>query len=156
MKAVYELQFLQALALTIFTETAVLFLLLRYVYKIGKTSINTPLIVFGGILSSSATLPYVWFILPAFITNFFVYTVAAESFAVFAEACIVLFLFRLSLSKSFLFSLICNMSSFVTGKMIQSLIKWSTHHAHSPSCIPSHINNFSKFLFFSWQETSVT
>ena len=123
MKAVYELQFLQALAITIFTETAVLFFLFRYVYKIGKSSLDTPLIVFGGILSSSVTLPYVWFILPAFIKNSYIYTGVAESFAVFVEACIVLFLFRLSLSKAFLISLICNMSSFVTGKMIQSIIK---------------------------------
>jgi hypothetical protein len=122
MKAVYELQFLQALAITIFTETAVLFFLLRYVYKIHKSSLDAPLIVFGGILSSSATLPYVWFILPAFITNFFVYTVAAESFAVIAEACILLFLFRLSFSKLFLISLLCNMCSFVTGRILSLIM----------------------------------
>jgi len=77
------------------------------------------LILFGGILASSATLPYIWFLFPALIKNHYVYFGISEIFAVMAETIVYFFLLRLSLKKSFFLSFICNMGSWITGELLR-------------------------------------
>src|SRR4030042_268260 len=114
----YELDFLRALGITIFTETLLLFWVVRSFYNIPQEQISTTLILFGGILSSGATLPYVWFVLPVFVKSFLLYTLVAESFAVLAEAGIFRMLFRIAPPKALLLSVICNLGSFGVGRLL--------------------------------------
>ena len=114
----YELHFLRALALTVFVETILLFLIVRRFYKLPEAQLSRVLLFIGGVLASSATLPYVWFVFPAFIQNRTFYTIAAESFAVIAETAIFIILFRMGWKKALLLSACCNAGSFIAGKLL--------------------------------------
>ncbi len=114
----YELHFLRALALTIFVETLLLFLVVRRFYKLPETQLSQMLLIAGGMLASGATLPYVWFVFPAVIQNRVCYTIVVESFATVAEAGIFIVLFRMTWKKAFILSACCNAGSFIMGKML--------------------------------------
>ena len=114
----YETDFLRALSVTIVTETVLLFALIRVVYRIETAQLRGALILFGGVLASAATLPYIWFVFPAFITHHGMYVFAAESFAVCTEAVILWFLFSLSCTRSFSLSLACNLCSWMLGEFL--------------------------------------
>ncbi len=104
--------------MTIATETGLLFVLIRFVYRIEAAQLRGTLMLFGGILASAATLPYVWFVFPAFIPSPVVYVCVAEIFAVCAETVILRCLFSLSCARSFWLSLVCNLCSYLCGEMI--------------------------------------
>ena len=113
----YELHFLRSLALTIFIETILLFVIIRRLYKLPDAQLSRALILIGGMLASGATLPYVWFVFPAFILNHALYTILVETFAVVAETAIFTALFRMNWKKALLLSACCNAASFIAGKM---------------------------------------
>lgn len=114
----YEFHFLRSLALTIFVETLLLFLVVRRFYKLPETRLSRVLLLAGGMLASGATLPYVWFVFPAFIQNRAFYTIVVESFATIAETAIFIMLFRMDWKKAFLLSACCNVGSFLVGKLL--------------------------------------
>ena len=58
----YVRRFITTDVLTIAVETAVLFFLMRYVFK--KHALTNRQIMFAGIFASFATIPYVWFVFP--------------------------------------------------------------------------------------------
>ena len=119
----YEIKYLQSLLFTVLVETVFLFVSVRFVFKIKRSSVNNKMIVLGWIICSSVTLPYVWFIMPVFIKNYQLFIIIAEVFAVIAESIIIFFLLRVPLKKSFLISLICNVASFVLGELIKFILK---------------------------------
>ncbi|GAK49197.1 hypothetical protein U14_00415 [Candidatus Moduliflexus flocculans] len=116
--AMYELHYLRSLALTIFIETSLLFLIVRQFYKLPEAQLSRTLLLAGGILASGATLPYVWFVFPAFIQDHAFYTIAVESFATIAETGIFIVLFRMTWKKAFILSACCNTGSFIAGKLL--------------------------------------
>ena len=120
----YEFHYLRALGITILTETLLLFLIIRYWYKMPEARIARDVILLGGILSSGVTLPHIWFILPVFLKNFYLYSIVAECFAVIAEAAIFVVLFRVSWPKACGLALLCNLGSFGTGKFISWLMQY--------------------------------
>ena len=115
--AMYDLHYLRSLALTIFIETSLLFLIVRRFYKPPEAQPGRALLLAGGILASGATLPYVWFVFPAFIRHHALYTILVETFAVVAETAIFTALFRMNWKKALLLSACCNAASFIAGKM---------------------------------------
>lgn len=118
----YETQFLFSLFLTVAVETAVLFILLRKLAKVQAKKVPGAQIVFSGVLASAATLPYVWFVLPAFFGSFQSFVLVSELFAVVAETVMYFFLLRQGLKTSFLLSLACNAASFLLGLAIGRII----------------------------------
>jgi hypothetical protein len=112
----YEVLFLQSLALTICIESVVLWIMIKLIYKIDKP-LNT--LLFTGVFASFATLPYVWFIFPAFISVRWAYILSAESFAVIVETLIIHYNLKTGYSRSFILSLVCNMVSFGIGLIIK-------------------------------------
>ena len=114
----YELHFLRSLALTILIETSLLFLIVRRFYKLPEAQLRRARLLFGGMLASTATLPYVWFVFPAFIQNRALYAVVVESFAIAAETAIFAMLFRMGWKKALLLSACCNAGSFIAGKVL--------------------------------------
>lgn len=111
----YEIEFLKALFITISIETLVLFILLRKVPYFRKQNIPNLKILYTGILSSFATLPYVWFIFPAFISSQTGYIITSESFAVIAETIIFYTFLKTRFRNAFILSLLCNVVSFTIG-----------------------------------------
>ncbi|WP_133527192.1 hypothetical protein [Flavobacterium sp. 245] len=114
------LSFLKALLLTLFIETCILFLFFKTKYK--EATITNKLLLFTGIIASFATLPYVWFVFPAFIQSRIPYITVSECFAVLVESVIIYKLLKIEYKKALLVSMICNMVSFSIGL----LINWIT------------------------------
>ena len=116
----YEYDFLRALLLTVLIETSLMFLVIRFVYRIPRSSLPTRIVLIGGVLCSCVTLPYIWFVFPAFIRHFRAYMLVVEAFAITAETAIMFFLLQLSLKRSFWLSVICNGCSFLVGQYVLS------------------------------------
>lgn len=112
----YEILFLKSLALTIFIETIILIVFVRYILK--QNEIKVPYLIITGFIASFATLPYLWFILPYFIEQRTVYIILGESFAVLVETFIIGAILRIEFTKSLLCSFVCNLISFLIGLLI--------------------------------------
>ena len=107
----YEILFLYSLIITLAVEVPVVFLLVKYLYK------NTDKwgIVFAGIISSTLTLPYFWFILPYFVTDRFIYIFIGESTIILVEAFIYFRLLKLKFKQALFVSIIANLASILVG-----------------------------------------
>lgn len=119
----YAHRFLSSLGFTLVVETAVLFLLLRLVFK--RSDLSTTKIIFAGALSSAATVPYVWFVFPYLTewsrnTSLFV----SEPLVFVVEALLYRAILKTNLRTSFLASLVCNLSSFVLGPLLRAYGIW--------------------------------
>jgi hypothetical protein len=104
--------FLGALAVTILLETAVLIVACR-------CWINPPgpplrRILFAGVLASSWSLPYLWYLLPRFVSGKG-YLPLGELFVVLGEAVIFRFVFELRTVQCVMLSGFCNLVSFIAG-----------------------------------------
>ncbi len=106
----YEYAFLEAWSITIVVETVVLLLLNRW-QKSAKVSD----VVVAGIVSSSLTIPYLWFVMPIFFDSQTLYVYTSESLIVIIEALILYKLLPLSLKQAFVASLIANLTSIGVG-----------------------------------------
>ncbi len=114
----YEYQFLKSLCLTIAVETAVLFIIIRYSFLLSKTVISSGLIFFSGVISSGFTLPYLWFVLPAFIGQRKLYIVVGEVSAVLVEMIIYWFVLKLNLRRCSILSIASNLCSYLIGAFL--------------------------------------
>ncbi len=111
MPAEYELRFLVALVLTLLIEVP---LLLVLVSRFSARRQSTGFVVFVGMSASLLTLPYLWFLLPAFVPLVLLVPIA-EAVAVLVETGVYAVLLSLPPSRAFVLSLICNAASFVLG-----------------------------------------
>lgn len=107
----YEVLFLYSLIITLVVEVPVVFLLARYLYM----NTDKSGIVFAGIISSTLTLPYFWFVLPIFVTDRIIYILAGESAIILVEAFIYFRLLKLKFRQALFVSLIANISSILVG-----------------------------------------
>lgn len=114
---IYEFIFLKALLLTISIETLVLYIIFRTIYRQTKISIVT--ILLTGIIASSATLPYLWFILPIIVKSRLLYHIIGESCAFIIESFIIWGFLKIKLTKSILVSAMCNLSSYLIGLFVK-------------------------------------
>ncbi len=114
---VLEELFLKALAITVIVETIVLFLLLKFLFKKDFERMKIHRIVFAGVIASSATIPYLWFILPRFLDSAN-YVYVGEFLIVLAETIILNQVLDLKIEKAFVLSLVCNVSSFLIGQFL--------------------------------------
>jgi hypothetical protein len=112
----YENFFLISLGFTIFIETLVLIILFRFLFKSLK--IENKRIIATGFITSFATLPYLWFILPHLIHSAIWFYIIAESFAILIESFIIHIVLRIKFRTSFILSSICNIISFSLGYLI--------------------------------------
>lgn len=108
-------QFLLALLVTVIIETLLLFTMVRYYFKIDRSTLSDNLILFAGAFSSSLTLPILWYLLPVFIVNYSHLALVGEAFVILAETVIYCSVLKLYLKRSFFISIICNLTSFSAG-----------------------------------------
>jgi hypothetical protein len=116
--ALYEIQFLKALCLTVAIETVVLFLLIRLWFKIQRMVLSNTLLVFAGIFCNSTTLPYLWFVLPRFLKSYTLLAVVSEPLIFLVEAVFYYFVLKIGVKRSLLVSFVCNLASVVGGLLL--------------------------------------
>jgi hypothetical protein len=110
----YPIAFLQALLITVSTETVILRLL----------EPRRPLkeVLFAGFLASTLTLPYLWFVLPQFISDYALFLIVGELSVALVEAVLYFFVLRVSAKKALFLSFTCNLISFLLGLLMQNLL----------------------------------
>ena len=110
---IYEQKFLFSLLLTLIIEIPIVVLLLKSFYKQNEIKISN--IIFVGFIASALTLPYFWFILPAYITDRLLFVLYGEMIIICIETVLYYQLLKLKLTKSFVISLIANIMSILVG-----------------------------------------
>lgn len=111
----YEIRFLQALALTVAAEGVVIIALMRLLPGVRRYGSSLTKTIVAGTLPSVATLPYLWFVVPALINTYAAQLIIGEV-AVFAvETLIIRFLVNLPLRWCALLSLSANGASILAG-----------------------------------------
>lgn len=110
----YGFFFFLAFLLTIVVEIPVLFLLVKYLFKL-----NIPIkeILYWGIFINSFSLPYLWFVLPLFITSNN-YTLIGEIFVVLVESVILSGAFKIGYKKAIILSIVTNVASYIIGLIV--------------------------------------
>jgi hypothetical protein len=120
MDMIYEYLFLFSLFLTIAIETSVLFLLVRFYFKIDD--LNNSLLLFAGIFSSFSTLPYLWFLLPQFIDSYQNLALIGEISVFLIESVVYYFVLKVTIQRALVLSFTCNLVSFFVGLAITSFM----------------------------------
>jgi len=113
----YEQHFLLSLTVTECVEIPIVALLVKRFYKYSE--IRLLRIVAVAFVASALTLPYLWFVLPAFITNGAVYILGGEFLIIAAEAVIYNRLLGLKPREAAVASLAANVSSALLGSALQ-------------------------------------
>jgi hypothetical protein len=109
----YEQKFLLALLLTLVVEISLADVIIRFLFK--RREITILKIVFAGFVASVLTLPYLWFILPFYVSNMVLYVFCDELLVILVEAIIYNQFLKLKLPQSFVVSLIANVASVLLG-----------------------------------------
>ncbi len=112
----YESKFLLSLFFTLLIEIPVLFLLLKYFLSTKKEITNKNILVVG-IIASTLSQPYLWFVLSPYINSrYYLYT--GELIVIVIEAIILNQLLNLSIKHSLIMSFVMNIISFSLGLLI--------------------------------------
>lgn len=117
----YEAQFFAALTLTIIIEWPTLVFVARRIFKISPEDSSSRRLMFTAILASGATLPYIWFVLPAMVNlgaSFLLFAGISEAFAVGAEMCIFQAVLRWPWGRALIAACFCNAATFILGLCI--------------------------------------
>ena len=116
---IYEQKFILALIQTLLIEVPVLVFFVHYFYNKNKSDtikIELYKTILIGILATSLTLPYLWFVLPVFISDRFLFVLFGEVFIVIIEMVIYnQFFHTLNLKRAFIISLTANTLSVLGG-----------------------------------------
>jgi len=110
----YEIAFLFSLLFTVIIETIIL-LILAICLKLKNGKIE---LIFLGIIASSLTLPYLWFVLPFFLQSYLVYVIVGEISVTLIEALFYMFVLKTSFKDALILSVVCNAVSFCLGLII--------------------------------------
>jgi len=108
----FQTLFFLALATTWAIEIPVLFGLIRIVFR--DRTISRAEILFAGMLCTALTLPYLWFVIPAYV-NLAYYTVTGETLVIVVEAIILNRVLGLQPKAAIVCSFGMNLASYVLG-----------------------------------------
>lgn len=110
------MEFIAAYALTLAVEIPVLLVLLGKQHGWKLTARN-------GIVASSLTLPFVWFVFPSLGLGYWPALAVSEIFAFAAEAGIYFALFKkIGARRAIVASAACNSASFILGMAADSFL----------------------------------
>ena len=116
-------RFISSLVFTDVVETAVLLLLVRYLFR--KREFGVWKIIFVGLYASFSTIPYVWFVFPNVATwPYSTAIIYAELFAFVIEAIFYRIVLKLNWRQAFLASLLCNLASYLLGPFLRTHGLW--------------------------------
>ena len=110
---IYETKFLISLLLTLVVEVPIVVILSKF-FKIKKKMFR---IIFAAIISSTLTIPYLWFIFPLFIeASYYIYI--GEIIVFIAESVIYWQLLEVKFWKAAFISLVANLTSVLIGLLV--------------------------------------
>ncbi len=112
----YEQKFLFSLLLTLIVEIPIAVSFVKFLSN--HKGIKISKIVFTGLMASALTLPYFWFVLPAYISSRNLYIFLGEVLIIFIEAIVYNQLLKLKLSEAFVVSVVSNVASTFLGLVI--------------------------------------
>ena len=115
-------QFFVALALTVGIEAIVVVLVLRLLYKIPNSRLSYLRIISASLFASVLTLPYLWFVLPEYIPDFWKMTALGEPLVTIVEGLFYILVLHLSLPRAMFLSLTANATSFFAGLIIYHVL----------------------------------
>ena len=115
---VYELAFLQALVLTIIIKCIVAALIKKFLGWRFRFNISYKYLIAVVSLASTFTLPYAWFILPAFLEQGMIYILISELFVVIAELLFYKLILKVSYKSAFALAFTTNAFSFFIGNIL--------------------------------------
>lgn len=114
----YQERFIVALLLTVVIETAVLFLTVRFGFKLARRTHSNSVLLFAGCCASAGTIPYLWFVLPWFLRSYALLVVGGELLVFLVEAVFYRFVLALGWTRCLLLSFLCNASSAAAGLLL--------------------------------------
>lgn len=114
----YEISFLKALIVTLIIESLILLLILNFSHFRNLKKFGTRNLILVCLLATACTLPYLWFVIPAFIKIPTMYHVFGESLVVLLEFCIYALFIKTAYKKLFLLSFLCNLGSYLIGLLL--------------------------------------
>jgi hypothetical protein len=114
----FELRFLISLLITVVVETSVILCCIRFWFKITSSQLPLHRCLFAGFFASFATLPYLWFVLPAFVHSYPLQVISGEIGVFVIEAVAYLFLLDLPLRKTVALSFLANLASVIVGLFV--------------------------------------
>lgn len=109
--------FLIYLSCTIVIEMFVLYICIRFLYKIPVHQTKTHKIIIAGFISA-LTLPFVWFVFPNLQLDYFIYVIISELFALTIEMIFYRYYLKTDWQKSFIVSFLCNLASYLFGLLV--------------------------------------
>lgn len=114
----YDQAFLIALAMSLAVEVPVVWLTVRKLYGVSPAALATSRLLASAILATVATLPYVWFVVPRFISYGGLRSAGTELLVTVVEAGI----YRLTLRRPWrdctAVSAAANLASWGVGKVL--------------------------------------
>ncbi len=105
------IRFWIAWIITILVETMILFLIVKICRR--SWSIKNRKIIVTWILASTVTLPLLWFVLPIFFSNYWVYVIFGEILVTAIEVFIIKYSLKVERKMAMFASVICNLCSFL-------------------------------------------
>jgi len=105
------IKFWIAWIITILVETMVLFLIVKICRR--SWSIKNRKIIVTWILASTVTLPLLWFVLPIFFNNYWVYVIFGEILVTAIEVFIIKYSLKVERKMAIFASIVCNLCSFL-------------------------------------------
>lgn len=110
---IIENLFFLCLLITLAIEVPILIFISKYVFKFN---FKLQKLIVIGIIASILTLPYLWFLFPAYIK--FYYILIGEIMVILVEALIYNQLLEIKYTKSLFISIIVNFISYFLGNII--------------------------------------
>jgi len=108
----YEQSFLISLLISLVIEIPIVFLLAKYIYK----KIDKGGIIFASVIASVLTLPYLWFVLPAYLSgDRLIFIICGELAVIIIETFIYYKLLKLKVRQAFIVSFVANLASALIG-----------------------------------------
>lgn len=111
----YRLMFLLALLVAVITETAMLIAtskLANYEQRSWKR------MFMAGVIPSVASLPWLWYVMPNFVTMGALNIFVAEAGIVLAEAILICFILNYNYKQSLMLSFTANSVSYLVGLLL--------------------------------------
>lgn len=114
----YEVSFLKALATTISIECLIAYIVLTFSNLKQIKQFGTYTILLVCVLATLTTLPYLWFVLPAFIKTSVLYHILGETMVVIIEFCIYALFLKSYYKQLFILAFVANLGSYLLGLYI--------------------------------------
>ncbi len=103
------------LALTVAIEAVTLAVVVRWLFGLGREALPWHLVAIGAVVASGLTYPYLWFLAPVIIDDYWWRHVVGEPLIVAVESCVLYGVLRIGWRRAVVAALLCNGASILIG-----------------------------------------